>query len=141
MVLFLVGIVSSIVALFYGQEISFFDITVFGIHPQTLFSERLTIGFLENNILDEISGVLAIVGGCIFAFSKEKKEDEFINKIRLESLIWATYANYLLLLFAVLFVYDTTFFYAIVYNAITILIIFISRFQWSLSKLTKEPTQ
>ena len=46
-------------------------------------------GTVNNNILNEIVGVLIILSSIFVAFSKEKEEDEYILKIRLESLLWA----------------------------------------------------
>ena len=50
--------------------------------------------WIENSILDEVLMTLVIVFGLLFAFSKEKHEDEFVASIRLHSLAWATIINY-----------------------------------------------
>jgi hypothetical protein len=55
--------------------------------------------FIENSILDEILTIGIIVGGILVGFSKLKEEDEMISKIRYESLVWATYLNYAIILF------------------------------------------
>ncbi|WP_217495841.1 hypothetical protein [Mangrovivirga cuniculi] len=73
-------------------------------------SRKALIGIVESNFLDELCGILIIVGGLFVAFSKEKNEDEYISKIRLNSLVWATYVNYAVLLVAIVFVYDFSFF-------------------------------
>ena len=88
----------------------------------------------ENNILDEIIGLLLIIGALLIAFSKEKSEDEFISKIRLESLVWATYINFAILIFTIIFIYDMIFFWVLVFNMFTVLIFFIIRFNWALYK-------
>ena len=71
-------------------------------------------------------------------FSKEKREDEFIAKLRLSSLLWAVWVNYVLLLFAFLFVYGTSFLTVMIYNMFTVLIIFIVRFNYILYKNAKS---
>ncbi|MGB3922738.1 MAG: hypothetical protein WBL00_02275, partial [Bacteroidales bacterium] len=88
----------------------------------------------ENNVLDEISSILLIIGALLIAFSKEKTEDEFISKIRLESLVWATYINYAILIFAIIFIYDMTFLWVLVFNMFTLLVFFLIRFNWALYK-------
>lgn len=93
--------------------------------------------FIENNILDELICIILIVGALLVAFSREPMEDEFILKLRLESLIWATWVNYLILLFAILFIYDFPFFTALVLHMTTTLLLFIAKFRWSLYKSTK----
>lgn len=82
----------------------------------------------KQNFIDEILCVLFIVSGLLFGFSKEKEEDEFIAKIRLESLLWATYINYALLFLAIIFVYDIDFLYCLVINMCSLLVIFVARF-------------
>jgi hypothetical protein len=82
--------------------------------------------------------LLLIIGAILIAFSKEKFEDEFISKIRLESLVWAIYLNYAVLILAIIFIYDMTFFWVIVLNMFTLLFFFIFRFNWALIKSKKQ---
>ena len=69
---------------------------------------------------------------------KEKTEDEFIAMIRLESLVWATYINYGVLILALIFVYDIPFFWVLVFNMFTTLIFFIIRYNWALNNSKKS---
>lgn len=91
----------------------------------------------ENNILDEILMTFYILNGIIFAFSKEKVEDEMVSKIRLESLVWATYVNYGILLLCIIFIYGFSFLNVMIYNMFTLLLFFIIRFHWMLYKNNK----
>jgi hypothetical protein len=77
--------------------------------------------------------VLLLVSGFMVAFSKERQEDEYVSKVRLESLQWSVYLNYALLLLAIMFVFDESFFYVMIYNMYTILIFFIVRFNFVLN--------
>ncbi len=81
-------------------------------------------------LLDEIISIFIIIGGLIVGFSKEKIEDEFIYKLRNDSLVWAIIFNYIVLLFAIVFVYDFTFFDVLVFNMFTPLLFFIVRFNF-----------
>ncbi len=89
-------------------------------------------GVNKNNLTDELVSIITIVSLALIAFSEEKEEDEWVSKIRLESLQWSVYANYILLILAILLVYDMHFFEALVYNMYTILILFILRFNYVL---------
>ena len=100
--------------------------------------EKQFFGMTENNILNEIMGALIIVSGLLVAFSKEKVEDEYIAKTRLESLVWATYLNYGILLIALLFVYDLSFFWVMIFNMFTLLLFFIVRFNYQVYKLKSQ---
>ncbi|HNX85002.1 MAG TPA: hypothetical protein PKK03_11175, partial [Bacteroidales bacterium] len=79
-----------------------------------------------------------IISAFFVAFSREKTEDEFIARIRLESLLWATYINYGILLFCFMFFYDFGFFYVMIINMFTVLVIFIIRFQYLLHRAKKS---
>jgi len=94
--------------------------------------------FNDKNFTNEVALSGVIVGLLLIAFSREKMEDEFINKIRLESWQWAVLINYILLLFANWLIYGTEFLQVMLYNMLTILIIFIIRFHWSLSRYRKQ---
>jgi small-conductance mechanosensitive channel len=92
----------------------------------------------NENIVDEILGLLMIVGAILATFSKEKNEDEFISKLRLESLVWSTYLNYIILLILILTVYGFDFLYVMQFNMCTYLIIAFLRFNYLLYKSRKE---
>ncbi len=132
--LFIPGFILGLVFLICQSEISLFNFKVFSIEEQAIFSDTNFFSILENNILNELSSILIISGALLIAFSKEKSEDEFISKIRLESLLWATYINYAILLLAIIFVFDTTFLWVLVLNMFTLLIFFLIRFKWALKK-------
>jgi biotin transporter BioY len=81
--------------------------------------------------------VVFIIGALLVGFTKEKHEDEFIAELRLSSIFWAVWVNYIILLAAFLFVYGTPFLTVMIYNMFTVLIIFIVRFNFLLNKSTK----
>lgn len=86
-----------------------------------------TLGLL-GGIFDELVSVFIIVGGFLVGFTKEKIEDEFIYKLRKDSLVWALIVNYSILLVAILFVYDMTFLHILFFNMFTTLVFFVIRF-------------
>jgi hypothetical protein len=94
--------------------------------------------FIKADITNSLVGVLFIIGGLMVSFSKEKREDEFIANVRLSSLLWSVWANYILLIFAFLFIWNFDFLSVMVYNMFTILIIFIIRFNYVLYRNTKS---
>jgi hypothetical protein len=96
---------------------------------------------LENeNIYNEITGILLIIGAVMATFSKEKHEDEFIEKLRLESLVWATYINYGFLLITIIAIYGTDFLYVMQLNMCTFIILTFARFNYLLYKSRLEQT-
>lgn len=91
----------------------------------------------QTNLQLDIIGIFAIVGCLFVAFARLKTEDEYISKIRLESLVWATYVNFILLIIAILAIYGIDFLDVMIYNMITILVLFIIRFHFILYRLRK----
>lgn len=133
--LFIPGIMLGLLFLIFQlDDINFLNVKVFSIAEQQIFGKIMFFSISDNNIQDEIIGLLLIIGALLIAFSKEKSEDEFISKIRLESLVWATYINYIILIITIIFVYDLIFFWVLVFNMFTVLIFFIIRFNWALYK-------
>jgi hypothetical protein len=129
----------GLLILIYEYEPSFLDFNVPAIFVDELFSvNRKTFRMVANNILNEILGVLIIISTFLVAFSKEKSEDEYISKIRFESLAWAVYFNYAILILTLLFIYDFAFLWVMVFNMFTVLLFFIVRFNWQISKLKKS---
>ncbi|MEA5256484.1 hypothetical protein VB264_01740 [Arcicella aquatica] len=84
------------------------------------------------NLGDEFIVIGLIVGMILIAFSKEKVEDEYVSQVRLETLQWAIYINFVLLIVATIFVYGTYYFNVMIYNMFTPLLFFIGRFYYVL---------
>ncbi|MDE3145243.1 MAG: hypothetical protein KGL19_13890 [Bacteroidota bacterium] len=101
-------------------------------------SQNFNFIFSENNFTDELASLGTIIGLLLIGFSKEKTEDEMIQFIRLESLHWAVYANYLVMALCIIFVYGGAFFYVMIWNMFTILIIFIVRFKYLMHQYNKS---
>src|ERR1700753_613905 len=62
--------------------------------------------FNSNHVFFMATTLLMAMGLFLAAFSKEKLEDEQISQLRLDSLQWAIYLNYLLLLIGMIFTTD-----------------------------------
>jgi len=133
--LFIVGLALGIVLMLNGYEYPNWELNVFPLIGENgIFSVNRSLEWSTNNIADEIASVLLIIGGLLVGFSKVKEEDEYISKIRMESLIWATYVNYGVLILAILLVFDMSFFSVLIYNMFTVLLFFIVRFHYVLYK-------
>lgn len=126
-----------------GQAPSIFETKVLSLVHENYFQgdnevHNLFFDIVENNILDELLLIFTIIGALFIAFSKEKQEDEFITKIRLDSLVWATYVNYIVLIISTVLIYEITYLWVMLINMFTILLFFIIRFNWQLLRLKKE---
>jgi hypothetical protein len=86
------------------------------------------------NFTNEIAAIGVITSLLFVAFSKEKVEDEMISRLRLESLQWAVYVNYIVLGALIMLVHGGLFLNVMIYNMFTVLIMFIIRFRLSIRR-------
>jgi len=130
-ILFILGLIGGIFIYLSDYESDALTIKVLAIYNESIFnSEKGFFQIIENSILDELIALMIIVGGLIVGFSREKVEDEFIYKLRKDSLVWAIIFNYVVLIITILFVYDLAFFDVLVFNMFTPLVFFIFRFNF-----------
>lgn len=105
---------------------------VFVMFSDEILAGKKSFSFITTNITNTLVGTLFLVGALLTAFSRERQEDEYIEKQRLSSLLWAVWVNYLLLLISFIFIYGMAFLQVMIYNMFTVLIIFIARFNYIL---------
>lgn len=101
---------------------------VFALYNDEIMGSQRHTGIISTDITNTLVGVFFILGAMMVGFSKEKKEDEYVSNLRLSSLMWAVWVNYVLLLLSFIFIYGMGFFHVMIYNMFTVLIIFIGRF-------------
>ena len=124
--LFIASLVLGILVRFRDFEFQFLTLR-FPNDGQKSLEEKL-------NFTDEIALTGLIISLLLIAFAREKQEDEFITHTRLESWQWAVLVNYILLLIATWAIHGFAFLDVMVYNMLTIPIIFILRFNYVLRK-------
>jgi hypothetical protein len=125
------SLVLSVLIVYYDFSFSFLNLSQPS--PKT---NNFDMG--DYNLTNELALTGLIIGLMMIAFSKEKQEDEFINKLRLESLQWAVIINYILLLIATWFINGTSFLQVMMYNMLTVLVIFIIRFHLMLIRIKRN---
>jgi len=96
--------------------------------------------FNSHHLFFMATTLLMAIGLFFIAFSKEKKEDEQISQLRLDSLQWAIYLNYLVLVIGLILTTDTE--HILFLNLMVPLFFFIVRFRWVLFRLNRSlPTE
>lgn len=131
-VLFLLSFLALIVyTALNNPEEPFFNLPVFAIVGNDgFFGDPKLFTIMHNPVLDEIIVLLVIASGIVFAFSKEKNEDEMVAAIRLHSLAWATITNYVILFACYLFIYGLPFLNILMGAMFSQLVIFIVLFRY-----------
>lgn len=134
--LLILGLIFGVFIVFSGYESDFLKIKVPAFfHDYVLgLEERSFFKMVENSIVDELAALAIIIGGLIVGFSKEKVEDEYIYKLRTDSLVWALIFNYAVLAVTIVFVYNLSFLNVMVFNMFTPLLFYIIRFNYLKSK-------
>jgi len=131
-ILFVLGLISGIILFIGDYEIDILQVKVLSIfNEESLFGEKP--GFfkiIKNSIVDELIALTIIIGGLLVGFTKEKVEDEFIYRLRTDSLVWALLFNCFVLILTILFVYNFTFLHVMIFNMFTPLVFFIIRFNF-----------
>ncbi len=82
--------------------------------------------------------LMVLVGLFLVAFSRERVEDEQIIRLRLDSLRWAIYLNYAILLFSLIFTRSGESNHILMLNIWLPLLFFILRFQWVIYRLNRS---
>ena len=131
-ILLSVGLIAGVFLIASGFESDLLETKVLSLYNSDSIFENNSGFFkiIENSVLDEIVALAIIIGGLLVGFSKEKVEDEFIYKLRKDSLVWAIIFNYIVLMMTIVFIYDFAFFDVLVYNMFTPLLFFIIRFNF-----------
>ncbi|NNC49098.1 MAG: hypothetical protein HKO01_01000 [Flaviramulus sp.] len=131
-ILLIIGICLGLFLFISDYETDVLTINVLSIYNDDAIFGQDTGFFkvIENSIIDELAAISIIIGGLMVGFSKEKIEDEFIYKLRKDSLVWSIIANYIILIFAIIFIYGFSFFDVLVFNMFTPLLFFIIRFNF-----------
>jgi hypothetical protein len=140
-----IGWVLAIPSIVLGLFVLFndlsFDFLTVQLPFEYYFSDTFTLGNSKThgtdevtalNFTDEIATIGSILGLLLVAFSKVRVEDEYVSKIRLESLQWAIYLNFALLILATIFVHGMLYFQVIIFNMFTPLVFFVIRFYYLL---------
>lgn len=137
-IIFLPGLLMQLVSL--ACDINLDDnlnTKVFAIYQEGIGTKSGFFNIIENGITDELLTISLLIGGILICFSKLKTEDEYISKIRYESLVWATYLNYGLIIFFTLFIYGMPYLNVLFYNMFTLILFFMIRFHYMIYKLNK----
>ncbi len=88
-----------------------------------------------------IAMILLTIGLLFIGFSKEKVEDEFVQYLRAQSLIWATYVTAILFIVATLLIYGISYIYIPFLVFYVFLILFIIKFKIELYRFNKGGAQ
>lgn len=121
------GMILGIMRYYFGIKPDLFDQKVFALYSVYLKTKTLKIE--SNQLIEEIAGLLLIVGLVMIAFAREKNENDQVNLIRLKSFFISIYLNTLFLIVSLFFTFGLAFIYMMILNLASQLLIYIIVFR------------
>ena len=106
------GTILGIIRIYFGIKPALLEGKVFAVYSVFLQSKSMVV--IKNQLIEEIVGLLLIIGLFMVAFAREKNEGPDINAIRLNAFILSVYLNTLFVIAAILFTYGIAFIYMLV---------------------------
>ena len=104
-------------------------------HSGSVSSEQAPYG---DHLYFAAAFLLMVIGLILIAFSKEKIEDEQISRLRLDSLQWAVYVNYAVLIVSLLVMNRIDNHFMLAMDTWIPLLFFIIRFRWAIFRLDQS---
>ncbi|MDT0295440.1 hypothetical protein ACFQ3R_02955 [Mesonia ostreae] len=117
---------------------SMFETSMFAMVSTEFLKDTVYFSWIETNMWYDLLTIIVIISGILFAFSKERIEDEYISNLRLSALVKAVYCNYAILILAIFFIYNLAFFSVLILNMLSTLILFILFFQKELISVKRN---
>lgn len=124
-----IGLILFLPALALGITVVHFDFSPSFLTVKDFWSpDNTSLFFTDENFTNEIAGVSFLISLVFIGFARQKIEDEYIMKIRLESLMWGVYIYSGLLFLSLVFIYGGKFFGSMMYLLYAPLMVYILRF-------------
>ncbi len=129
-ILFIPASILGLLTLFLEFEFSWLE-----------FSKVRNSGFLvdsDENLTNELAILGLFVSLFFISFSKEREEDELIQKIRLDSILFGCYGYFLLNINSAFLFYGADYLSFMFFNMFSLPILFIIRFRWVMFQQRKS---
>jgi hypothetical protein len=110
----ILGIILGIARFNYGFKPDLLDLKMFAFYSSYLETKSMEI--VRNNMGEEFAMFFLIAGLFLIAFSREKAENEHMNRLRFKSFYIAAWLNFIFLLISIFFTYGFAFIYMLVAN-------------------------
>lgn len=106
------GIILGIIRFYFGIKPDLLEGKVFALYSVFLHSKSMVV--IKNQLIDEIVGLLLIIGLFMVAFAREKNESPEISAIRLKAFMLSVTLNTVFVIVSLLFTYGIAYFYMMI---------------------------
>ena len=131
-IFFILGFIFGVARFKYGFKPEILDMKMFAF--QSSYIQTKYMEFIGNNMGEELTSILLLVGLFLIAFSCERDESEEFNGFRLKAFFISAYANFLFLIAAIFFTFGLSFVYMLMLNMGFGIMVYIVAFQGILIK-------
>lgn len=121
------GTILGIMRFYFGFKPDMLDQKVFALYSVYLKTKTLKIE--SNQLIEEIVGLLVILGLFMIAFAREKNENPQVNSLRLKAFLISFYINTSFLIASILFTFGLAFIYMTILYLILPLSIYVISFR------------
>ena len=139
----IIGWVLAVVAVVGYLCLPEFHFKMPSLYFDVFFDDDTESGFFRMARTNSLSIAMPLltIGLLFIGFSKEKVEDEFVQYLRAQSLIWATYVTAILFIVTTLLIYGFSYLYVPFLVFYVFLILFIIKFRIELHRFNKGGAQ
>ena len=118
-------------------EAEWFTVNVPALFTLDLASTSEWFGMTVTDPVNEISMLGLLVSLVFIALSKEKDEDEMTAVVRMRSFVWSFWCTAVIMLIAILFVYDFAFLLFSFASVFVCFIMYICKFNYEMIKIRR----
>ena len=122
-------------------EGDWFIVNVPALFTLDLASNSEWFGMTATDPVNEICMLGLLVSLVFIALSKEKDEDEMTAVVRMQSFVWSFWCTAILMLVAILFVYDLAFMYFAFASVFVCFIMYICKFNYEMIKIRRTENE
>ena len=102
---------------------------------------KVWLGMTMTDPVNEICMLGLLVSLVFIASSKEEDEDEMTAVVRMQSFVWSFWCTAILMLIAILFVYDLAFMYFAFASVFVCFIMYICKFNYEMIKIRRTENE
>ncbi len=128
----ILGVLLLVAKYKFNYKPDFLNMKVFAIY--SYYIETKTFSIVTNQMIEEIGGILLLIGLFFMAFSREKVESDIMDTIRLKSFILTAYINLIFIICSALFFFGFGFVGALVFFSVSWLAVYLLVFNYLLHK-------
>lgn len=117
------GIVLAFFRFYFGFKPDILDVKVFAVYSKYLDTKAFQV--VHNQLIEEVSGILVVIGLFLAAFSKMKIENEQVHSLRFRSFLISAWLNIVFVVAGLVFTFGLGYVFMLIMNSISWLVFYL----------------